>query len=1254
MSSRIVATLFEIWLLACNKVFPSPSLWKTFQEFCSSWRHHISVVVEWNRVCFAITNRLIELTINNQQSISSSTNQTQWFLEQTNSLNLLQSNTFSASTRSNTIPSSSSSSLSLVSDTNASFDIQAIINQMSIETVIQTWFRFMHIIGRPIDFCDSHAIAKSLDINTKSTQRLTQNINKENSDVTASANTINNYPCLKKLPFIFLEVMKGVSKLVDLYLLQPTIRISQINPSTTASTTSAINNMSVDQRLRSKTVYSDSGISTNSTVSGLSVRINDSQPFRINIYKQNRPCVNSILHLFGHWLFDAAIRQNSSNESRDSTTGSLNSNRDFVLGQAEAYGILCRIFCSVKTNEQILPEYLSRFYALIINGLRNIASNLGNDLNQQMEYESGEILASILVNGHNLFKCDLEGVNILLLPMLNVLNAIFKLKYVQKEDQRVENRSKEIMRTVFNIGSSSVSLIELKKYCIHIFSSLLSVPNHFNTLNIGGTGGPGEAQYFSLKSKMLEIFLAAMTNEHDTNNLQMLFGCGKLIVGEWSLDENRQRNSSSSTFLLDKKERASYCYNQIVTLILAPLRINNQSTLQNHLFALCIFDSLASIVAGDFFPEQSKSNYTNSNEEESVSKLAISWIWHYVKVQIKRRSKEHTKEMHSVIVAAYNCLIMLLITKPSLLRDKNCLQTVANCIEIGISGSSSYPEQQKVDGKENNQNSNHANNSSSNSSNNSNNTASSATLKADKELRPASLRVKEAAEIVLYFLMEHTSAQNLSSSLNSFEDAIRTPLDEKSILDITSKENTRNKFKYYALDGSLIMGILEKPLLKSNVSKVSPTVTVLLRGPFGQQAYSLHLRPSPYSKLEQIKDIKFNMNPKGPHYFNSNRSTLKALDSNLTDLNNFSLKYENNNNYDDRAPRCESFSVPSLNQVAEKYCRSLQKFQEFKYEQIDYETSSIDRAVKESMVSFARLKTNLIDDLSLKVKKCSDFQSARVLFSNLGYCSLDVVNISYKGQKDDSLPTEILNLDSATDYQALQEHLFALDRLPIKTFSTCYVFYVKKNQSNVKAILNNINLDCQLDESFYIFIQSLGSIINANNINNSNNSSNSTDTNSQMARSRKLNKINGVENIVYWSDVLSEISFIVPNGVTSQKASDKQERPRSDSSPHGSPLSAKNNNNSPSNSTQINLNLDERLKSKYHSVPSDLKCLIIWLEQLQDADNIPIEELIQETCLFDNQSQSNYNKPKEIIVIFIHPLENKLNRIIIWSNTNKK
>lgn len=158
-----------------------------------------------------------------------------------------------------------------------------------------------------------------------------------------------------------------------------------------------------------------------------------------------------------------------------------------------------------------------------------------------------------------------------------------------------------------------------------------------------------------------------MTNEHDTVNLQMLFGCGRLIVGEWALDEAVK--STNEIASLDKKERASYCYNQIVSLICAPLKINH-STLQNHSFALSIFDSLASIAAGDFLSSSASSQQhaSTSLDDDSVCKLAISWIWHYVKMQIRRRSREHTREMHSVIVAAYNCLIMLLITKPSVLK----------------------------------------------------------------------------------------------------------------------------------------------------------------------------------------------------------------------------------------------------------------------------------------------------------------------------------------------------------------------------------------------------------------------------------------------------------------------------------------------------------------------------------------------------------------------------------------------------------
>jgi hypothetical protein len=62
LCERVLSVLFEIWLLACVKCFPSPSLWKTFQESSASWRHRMALVEQWNRVNLALTAKLLEFT----------------------------------------------------------------------------------------------------------------------------------------------------------------------------------------------------------------------------------------------------------------------------------------------------------------------------------------------------------------------------------------------------------------------------------------------------------------------------------------------------------------------------------------------------------------------------------------------------------------------------------------------------------------------------------------------------------------------------------------------------------------------------------------------------------------------------------------------------------------------------------------------------------------------------------------------------------------------------------------------------------------------------------------------------------------------------------------------------------------------------------------------------------------------------------------------------------------------------------------
>ena len=467
-------------------------------------------------------------------------------------------------------------------------------------------------------------------------------------------------------------------------------------------------------------------------------------------------------------------------------------------------------------------------------------------------------------------------------------------------------------------------------------------------------------------------------------------------------------------------------------------------------------------------------------------------------------------------------------------------------------------------------------------------------MKADKELKPASLRVKEAAECVLCFLMEHTSF-----SSGGFENnySARNFLDEKSLIELTNKQNL-NKFKYMAIDGSLILGILEKPLVKSEISSICPTITILLRGPFGRQAWSLHLRNSPYSDLDPLKKINLNISPELGSHANAkyypNRMTLKWEPSNSKE----NKPDENNLNGVENVPlKCE-LSVPVLNDVASKYFKNLNKFQRLKEEQIEFEQTASERVLQENQTI---KKINKHDPISnLNLKNCQEFQSARMLLTHLGYCSPDASSKA----KDDS-GAEMFTIDSQD--VTFVEQLMNLDQLPTKTFSNSHIFYVKKNQTSAKAILKNAY--SMLDESFYVFMHSLGTIID---VKTDHKTSETSPKSPSANMTKRLAKINGIDNLIHWSDISSEITFIMPS------------------------------------ITGDSLNIDE-CKAKNQHIPNDIRVMIIWLEQIQDSDSIPLDELLHET--YDSSLAS---KPKEVIVIFIHPLKSKLFRILTWSNINRK
>ena len=175
--------------------------------------------------------------------------------------------------------------------------------------------------------------------------------------------------------------------------------------------------------------------------------------------------MNSILHLFGGWLFEAAFIGNddlmpmtSTNLSKNDTTGVTDKSLEmppalspgkFELGKAEALGALCKIFCGKKTHEDISPLYLARFYLALQKGLTVSKKSPISD-----------VLGMIFVHSGQIFRSNLDGVNIVLPHFVSALEVIL----AEKEPR---------------VALQSVTHFEVRRSAIQILLSILPLPHHF-------------------------------------------------------------------------------------------------------------------------------------------------------------------------------------------------------------------------------------------------------------------------------------------------------------------------------------------------------------------------------------------------------------------------------------------------------------------------------------------------------------------------------------------------------------------------------------------------------------------------------------------------------------------------------------------------------------------------------------------------------------------------------------------------------
>ncbi|XP_047224256.1 ral GTPase-activating protein subunit beta-like isoform X3 [Girardinichthys multiradiatus] len=1267
LAEKLMAVLFEVWLLACARCFPTPPYWKTAREMLSNWRHHPPVVEQWSRVACALTSRLLRFT------------------------------------HGPSFPPFK------VSDEDANL----IPVEMDNDCVAQTWYRFLHMIGNPVDLSNPAIVST------------TPKFQEQFLNSSGIPHEVVLHPCLKQLPQIFFRAMRGISCLVDAFLgvsvekrdvrekvfsfcpvplshgisrpradsapPTPVNRLSMSPPPSVANTTPP-HSRKQRHAVVTKTA-SKSSTSSSSQPAKASQQQQSSSPTLLSSPNQSswearplpapaRPKVNSILNLFGQWLFDAALvhcklhsglsrdpsmtaiatqmglelRRKGSQMSTDSMVPNplfdINEfPESYEAGRAEACGTLCRIFCSKKTGEDILPVYLSRFYMVLIQGL------------QISDFICRPVLASIILNSSSLFCTDLKGINVVVPYFIAALETIVPDRELSK-------------------FKMYVNPTDLRRASINILLAMLPLPHHFGNIKsevlLEGKfneedGWPHDqpVSFLSLRLRLVNVLIGALQTETDPTNTQLILGAMLNIVQDSALLEaigaqtetgsidgnhvtlrSHSRTNSGISFNSGGSTEATSpdCERPAQALLrdyalpdtaagllvrsihLVTQRLNSQwrQDMSISLAALELLAGLAKVKVG---------------VDSADRKRAVSSICGYIVYQCSRPAPLQSRDLHSMIVAAFQFLCVWLTEHPNMLDEKDCLMEVLEIVELGISGSKSRHEQE-------------------------------VRHKAEKEHNPASMRVKDAAEATLSCIMQVLGAFPSPSGPAS----TCSLLNEDTLIRYARLSATGAcNFRYFVLDNSVILAMLEQPL--GNEQNPSPSVTVLIRGTAGRHAWTMQLfhqprgaranqrmfvpesRPTPNNDV----GIRYNVKQR-PFPEEVDKIPLVKADVSIPDLDDIVSKEVGCMGWEDDSATTSSRMSNYLEIQHDKLRILMAK-------QIEYE-NTLERRSEEL------LKSKSFPDPQTDCKPpppSQEFQTARLFLSHFGFLSLEAL----KEPNNSRLPPHLIGLDSSLP--GFFDDVSYLDLLPCRPFDTVFICYVRAGQKSSSEILRNVESSATVQPHFLEFLFSLGWPVDVGHhpgwtghLDTSwslNSCFDSTDLQTEEAATPEDtggSVFNGEKKVLYYADALTEIAFVVPSLTETSE----------ESSVHSDSTVEADTNTDLKPEKQSNLTLElfpnhsESLESakklsplvktkrsstgkSYPQLGPETKVFVVWVERFDDIENFPLSDLLAETSTGLEASMSNSTScrsgllEKDVPLIFIHPLKTGLFRIRLHGAVGK-
>ena len=579
-------------------------------------------------------------------------------------------------------------------------------------------------------------------------------------------------------------------------------------------------------------------------------------------------------------------------------------------------------------------------------------------------------------------------------------------------------------------------------------------------------------------------------------------------------------------------------------------------------------------------------------------KRAVKWLCDFIVTQCSRPPQAHSKDLHSSIVAAFQCLVTWLVHHPYLLQDKECLPTVLEVAELGISGTKSQ-----------------------------NKASDTPVVKEDKELSPASRRVRDAAEHLLSVVLEQVGYFPSSCGAES----LSTLLDEASLLsqcnswtgdqEAISRTEAVQAFRYFVIDQSVILGILEEPM--ANDQEAQPTVTVLIRCGSNKAAWTLQLRHLPRHKSGQTP---------GP---GNNPGRPMAMDDQGVRNDTRPCFFPDSI---DRIPLCAADkSIPAVESISgdERAAMELERLSRLVENQGETEKELDTRARADT--SGYRLEAECQPP-----EPCTEFQTARLILSHLGFLSLPALRAAV-----DSPVPRLVVLDN--DSERFVADLDSLDRIGSRTQDTLLVYYVRAGQSRASDIVGNAR-SADLSPLYTEMLTSLGWPVSR--AGHAGWTGSGTTARGHSEPVSGPGKFNGDTHLLYWADVTGELAILIPT--STPDTADTAQRP---SSAQGAAFLVQDGGQGPESGgfseerlerapTSLSLELGEDgARRKVGRGPGgggagEQRVVVAWLESIEDAEHFPLGDLVASTnsvCL----------------VVFVQPLVNGLLRIKLAGQVGK-